>query len=156
MASLDDEQLAAYLELHYPNHQMSWVYGQGIGLGHNVSKGIDKAKGAVRETKRIEYSNNQLYKSGDQNTRPWLEIAEKNGYHELQGDAPATPLAAKWDGWNSRLKPAHEPIIVAMAPLDGNYAENAEKWGVAGLWTTGGSASFPTMLGSSTLTPTGP
>ena len=39
-----------------------------------------------------------------------------------------------WNGWHSHgLKPAYEPIIVAMKPNDGSYAENALKWGVSGL-----------------------
>ena len=32
-----------------------------------------------------------------------------------------------------RLKPGYEPIILAMKPLDGSFANNARKWGVAGL-----------------------
>ncbi len=52
--------------------------------------------------------------------------------------APATELAQQWDGWGTALKPSWEPIIVAMKPLDGTFAENAEKWGVAGLWIDGG------------------
>ncbi|KKL89437.1 hypothetical protein LCGC14_1914660, partial [marine sediment metagenome] len=40
---------------------------------------------------------------------------------------------AIWKDRGTSLKPAFEPIIVAMKPLDGTYAQNAEKWGVAGL-----------------------
>ena len=47
--------------------------------------------------------------------------------------APATPEAAKWTGWANALKPAWEPIVLAMKPLDGTLAHNAEKWGVAGM-----------------------
>ena|SRR6188768_224616 len=36
-------------------------------------------------------------------------------------------------GYGTALKPAYEPIIVAMKPLDGTFAQNAEKWGVAGI-----------------------
>lgn len=36
-------------------------------------------------------------------------------------------------GYGTALKPAHEPIIMAMKPLDGTFVQNAEKWGVAGL-----------------------
>lgn len=39
----------------------------------------------------------------------------------------------QWKNRGSALKPAWEPIIVAMKPLDGTFAHNAEKWGVAGL-----------------------
>lgn len=38
-----------------------------------------------------------------------------------------------WFGYGTALKPAWEPIIVAMKPLDGTFLENASKWGVAGL-----------------------
>ena len=47
--------------------------------------------------------------------------------------APATPEAQLWDGWGSGLKPAVEIIVLAMKPLDGTFAENALKHGVAGL-----------------------
>ena len=38
-----------------------------------------------------------------------------------------------WRGWGTGLKPAWEPIVVAMKPLDGTFAENAQRYGVAGL-----------------------
>ncbi|MCI0366549.1 MAG: hypothetical protein L0219_22020, partial [Phycisphaerales bacterium] len=41
-------------------------------------------------------------------------------------------LAERWVGWNPSLKPAWEPIIVAMKPLDGTFATNAQRHGVAG------------------------
>lgn len=47
-------------------------------------------------------------------------------------------LHGQFEGWGTALKPAWEPIIVAMKPLDGTFAQNAEKWGVAGLNVDGG------------------
>lgn len=47
-----------------------------------------------------------------------------------KGEAEA---ADPWDGWGTALKPAWEPVILAMKPLDGTFAENALKWGVGGL-----------------------
>ncbi len=40
-----------------------------------------------------------------------------------------------WDQMGTALKPSFEPIILAMAPLEKGltYAQNARKWGVAGL-----------------------
>lgn len=38
-----------------------------------------------------------------------------------------------WHGYGTALKPAYEPIIICMKPLDGTFAQNAEKWGVAGI-----------------------
>jgi len=45
----------------------------------------------------------------------------------------ATDLARTFAGYGTALKPAWEPIVLAMKPLDGTFAANAEKWGVAGL-----------------------
>ena len=48
-----------------------------------------------------------------------------------------TTASAQWDGWGTALKPAFEPIIVAMKPIDGTFANNALGHGVAGLWIDG-------------------
>lgn len=44
-----------------------------------------------------------------------------------------TDAARTWNGYGTALKPAWEPCIVAMKPLDGTFAENALRHGVAGL-----------------------
>jgi site-specific DNA-methyltransferase (adenine-specific) len=41
--------------------------------------------------------------------------------------------AKMWDGWGTALKPAWEPIIVAMKPREGTFVNNALKHRVAGL-----------------------
>jgi DNA modification methylase len=38
-----------------------------------------------------------------------------------------------YKGFGTALKPSHEPIIMAMKPLDGTFKQNAEKWGQAGI-----------------------
>ena len=52
-----------------------------------------------------------------------------------QLDKNELPLEAKlWNGWKSHaLKPAYEPIIMAIKPNEGSYVENALKHGTAGL-----------------------
>lgn len=57
--------------------------------------------------------------------------------------APETPEAKSWQGWGTALKPAWEPIIVAMKPCDGTFAENALKYGTAGLNIDGGRIGSP-------------
>jgi DNA modification methylase len=42
-------------------------------------------------------------------------------------------LIDRWKSFGTALKPAYEPIIICMKPLDGTFAQNAEKWGVAGI-----------------------
>jgi DNA modification methylase len=36
-------------------------------------------------------------------------------------------------GFGTALKPAYEPIIMAMKPCEGTFKQNAEKWGQAGI-----------------------
>jgi DNA modification methylase len=36
-------------------------------------------------------------------------------------------------GYGTALKPAWEPIILAMKPCEGTFAQNAEKWGLGGI-----------------------
>jgi site-specific DNA-methyltransferase (adenine-specific) len=56
--------------------------------------------------------------------------------------APSTPEAQLWHGWGTALKPAFEPIVVAMKPVDGNFVNNALTWGVAGMWIDGGRVEY--------------
>ena len=37
------------------------------------------------------------------------------------------------EGYGTALKPAYEPILFCMKPCDGTFAQNAEKWGQAGI-----------------------
>jgi DNA modification methylase len=47
--------------------------------------------------------------------------------------APATDDAARWEGWGTALKPAHEPIMVARKPLAGTVAANVLEHGTGAL-----------------------
>jgi hypothetical protein len=135
---------------------LMWVYGSGFPKSHDVSKAIDKAAGAEREPVTSEYTGNALYRSNGQNTRPWMEKALETGYHEHAGPTPATDDAALWDGWGTALKPAYEPIILAMKPLPSTFAQNALEYGVAGIWVDGcrvGTNGETIIAGHSSRTP---
>lgn len=47
--------------------------------------------------------------------------------------APATPEAAKWQGWGTALKPAWEPICLARKPLQGTVAGNIAAHGTGAI-----------------------
>ena len=65
---------------------------------------------------------------------PMPTVGVETEYIEIDITLPSTPEAKQWDGWKSHgLKPAYEPILVAMKPNDGSYANNALKWGVSGI-----------------------
>ena len=105
--------------------QIGWAFGAGFPKSHDVSKGIDKAAGAEREKVRVaprpETSGTM---GGSSDPRPWIEKSRKLGYHEVDGNEPATDAARQWQGWGTALKPAWEPCVVARKPLIGTVAEN--------------------------------
>jgi site-specific DNA-methyltransferase (adenine-specific) len=113
---------------------VEWVYGSGFPKSYDIGKGIDKQAGAEREVVG-EYIS-------PENTSGGKGRKFCHGGQPLDGlpkiTAPSTPEAQLWDGWGTALKPAHEPIVVAMKPIDGNFVNNALTWGVAGYWIDGG------------------
>lgn len=106
---------------------LMWLYGAGFPKSHDVSKGIDKAAGAVR-TEVIGKSK-----------RHGGGVVGAGTSYELPPDvpmlyAPATPQAAAWEGWGTALKPAVELICLARKPLsEKTIAKNVLKWGTGGL-----------------------
>ncbi|KKN45596.1 hypothetical protein LCGC14_0681610, partial [marine sediment metagenome] len=110
---------------------MMWLYGSGFPKSHNISKAIEKAKGVKPVGKKPAYGAIASRELID--NRGWNNINNALIMPETQ-----TALAQLWDGYGTALKPAWEPIIVAMKPLDGTFAHNAEAHGVAGLNINGG------------------
>jgi len=108
-----------------------WLYGSGFPKSHDISKAIDRAAGAEREVVG-EYSVTRDYSRNGKTGDMAISDGPVHGT-TLDITAPATDAAALWDGWGTALKPAFEPIIVAMKPRDGTFAQNALRWGVAGL-----------------------
>lgn len=110
-----------------------WVYGSGFPKSHDISKAIDKAAGAEREPCGTSSGPNHARYDGERYTEkretPFGVVQDQ----PVATTAPSTEAAQLWNGWGTALKPAWEPIIVAMKPLDGTFAENAKKHGVAGL-----------------------
>jgi site-specific DNA-methyltransferase (adenine-specific) len=121
-----------------------WLYGSGFPKSLDISKAIDKAAGAEREAVGVKQWSNSAHHfvpGEDHTQRVQLDIT-----------APATEAAKLWNGWGTALKPAWEPIVVAMKPLDGTFAQNALAHGVTGLnvdgcriqteerWTHGGNS----------------
>lgn len=116
--------------------QIMWVYGSGFPKSLDVSKAIDKAAGAVRETVRVDKIKNPPNLVGGVNNgggRPWQIEAAAKGFHEVAGDVPVTDAARQWEGWGTALKPAHEPICVARKPLIGTVAANVLAHGTGAL-----------------------
>jgi len=125
---------------------MIWLYGSGFPKSLSISKAIDKAAGAEREV--IGKRTDGRYARGfSEEAKRAIGSAwkENQGFTGEMGiiTAPATEAAKLWSGWQTSLKPSFEPILVCMKPLDGTFADNALKHGVAGLNIDGARISLP-------------
>ena len=105
---------------------LMWLYGQGFPKSLDISKAIDKAAGAEREVIGASRSIDCIERGY---TKVYSTKAENSGFGTSRTfglgipiTAPATPEAVKWSGWGTALKPAWEPIVLAMKPLDGTFA----------------------------------
>lgn len=124
---------------------IAWIHGAGFPKSLDVSKAIDKAAGAVRETVGTTSAGaSSLHRMSrvEQGYRAALTAVTPGS---IAITAPATPEATRWQGWGTALKPAFEPILVARKPLSGTVAHNVEMFGTGGLnidacRTSGGGA----------------
>ena len=113
--------------------QLAWCYGTGFPKSHDVSKGIDKAAGAVREKIAVGAPVKRMIPGADQNADgSWIK---DNGREYQPGvEIPATDAARQWEGWGTALKPAWEPICLARKPLsEGTIAANVLRWGTGAI-----------------------
>ncbi len=125
-----------------------WVYSSGFKKGLDISKKMDEKAGAEREVvgKKIRLGKKKYYPRNP--TGNGVSMGNFTNPNEGQDEtAPSTPAARLWDGWGTGLAPSYEPIVVAMKPLEGGFVENAEKWGVGGLWVDGGRIEADEYLG---------
>ena len=103
--------------------QLQWIYGSGFPKSLNIGKAIDKLQGNEREvvgTEKIDIG----MRSGSMHSGRSVNVIERN---KTQG-------FTEWEGYGTALKPANEPICLAMKPLsEKNFAENVLKHGAGGL-----------------------
>ena len=118
---------------------LMWLYGSGFPKSHNISKALDKKVGAEREV------------VGEKERAGGMHRSSKYGWKDTDGDerrsaaitAPATDAAKRFDGYGTALKPAYEPIVLAMKPRGKSFADCALEHGVAGLNIDGGRVGEP-------------
>ena len=124
---------------------LQWLYGSGFPKSHDVSKALDKAAGAERPVVGIDTRNltsgtgiGSLQKAWKDNGGRQYTAGLSHDNHVAESGgipitAPATALAARWAGWGTALKPAHEPIVLARKPLAGTVAATVAAWGTGGI-----------------------
>lgn len=96
---------------------------------HRMAVNIEDAGWEIKDTLMW------LYGSGFPKATNISKQFSKNGDNEN---------AENWNGWKSHaLKPAYEPIILAIKRNEGSYVDNALKYGVSGLNIDGGRIPLP-------------
>lgn len=112
---------------------LMWVYGSGFPKSLDIGKAIDKVKGAEREV--VGYDED--YARRNKNGKYGLSVSHNDNMQVRPAEkaitVPATEKAKQWDGWGTALKPAYEPIVLAMKPIEGTFANNVLEWGVGGI-----------------------
>jgi len=104
-----------------------WVYATGWPKSHNISKAIDKEKGAKRKI----VGKGRAGKTAFGQSSGWNKTYNPHQYDITE---PSTPEAKKWDGYGTTLKPASEPIVVARKPLsEKTIVKNILKWGTGAI-----------------------
>jgi len=126
---------------------LMWLYGSGFPK----SMAVDKAIQAQQTRGSCSMSDQRKAVMGD-DYKPSVTVGHtRNGSEPamncLRADPPSitvdlTPLARFWAGYGTALKPSYEIICWAMKPLDGTFAQNAERHGVAGLNVDGGRVGY--------------
>jgi site-specific DNA-methyltransferase (adenine-specific) len=105
---------------------LMWLHGQGFPKSHNISKAIDKKLGAKRKVVGTKPNPHRGVRADHQYRFQPPDMP-------VEITVPATPEAQLWNGYGTGLKPAWEPILVAMKPLIGTFAKNALVWGCGAL-----------------------
>lgn len=130
---------------------LSWLYGSGFPKSLDISKAIDKAAGVQFETR-----GHFQYTQADEAATPGaFRTNEERQNPGCRRADPTTDAAQVWNGWGTALKPAWEPVILAMKALDGTFAENAQAHGVAGLNIDGSRIEHASEADRQSATPQG-
>ena len=102
---------------------IQWVYGSGFPKSKSASMAIDK------HLKRIGHRGKAFSHAGDVSHMQSMEgKAGAVGQHE-----GLSIEAQRWQGWQTALKPAQEPILMARKPLTGTVAANLLEHGTGAI-----------------------
>lgn len=114
-----------------------WLYGSGFPKATDISKQLDKGHEREVIDRKVLTGNKDNSENFGKDRTGGKGMGLKPGMIDIT--EPSTPEAKLWNGWKSHgLKPAYEPILVAVKPNEGTYANNALTWGVSGLNIDGG------------------
>lgn len=121
--SLNDAQRCAFLQIVVESSDigglMAWMFGTGFPKNHNIA--FDFEKSLCAQAVRADGVTEWRYLDGGE------LMARQAGFFRH-------PLAQKFAGFGTAMKPAFEPIVMARKPLEcGSVAENMARWGTGAI-----------------------
>lgn len=102
---------------------ITWLYGSGMPHGLDIGLAIDKKNGVKSKVGGVVNKAKSPFGGDYENN--WNEETPKTYEVKIAQN--------EWKGWNTRLKPSIEPIVMAQKPVEGTIVNNIQKWGVGGL-----------------------
>lgn len=111
-----------------------WLFGSGFPKGQSISKQIESTlvngKANSRSLRKTEMEGDgAAYSLTGKNNGIMGEVRE----YDRKEFTATTKEAQRWEGYNTQLKPAAEPILLVQKPIEETYAKNTLNWGVGGL-----------------------
>ena len=119
---------------------VEWFYGSGFPKGRNISKALDKRAGFNQKIIGIHTHSRGACK-GDYERIDKIPFATDENDGSMSNPKqmgaitqPVTKEAKQWNGWNTVLKPAHEPILLGRKPIsEKSVEENMLRWGTGAI-----------------------
>lgn len=99
----------------------------GTRTYHRLASAIEDAGWEVRDC--VFWAHSQGFPKGQDIGKA---MAKSHAAAKVTSEDTAS-ISQKWDGWNSQLKPAVEPIVLARKPLEGTIVENVLKYGTGAI-----------------------
>lgn len=143
--SLSAEQQEALIRLTTQDPALHAVFGSGFPKSHDLSKAIDKKKGAKRKKvgakKGVRGQDLNAIVRGEGVKDVGAEgggigaygVGAKQVQAMIDVTEPATEEAKTWNGWGSALKPATEHWFLVRKPFKGSLVANVLEHGVGAL-----------------------
>lgn len=115
---------------------IEWFYGSGFPKSKDVSTAIDEHLGKADEREVVGQKHADRYPNGPGGTSFTVNGDGADGTRTAERTVEtraASEEAAKYEGWGTALKPAHEPILLARKPPASTIARNFLEHGTGGL-----------------------
>ena len=91
----------------------AWAYGSGFPKGLNIGKSIDRILGTER---KVVGQAKGIGSNSGESRYNWNNPEDEKNRSLYDMTAPGSPEAARWEGWNTALKPSWEPLVVGRKP----------------------------------------